>query len=342
VSHSHYQFTVKDDTVYFSLGAIKGVGEGAVQAIIEAREKLPEKRFSSLEEFFEAVDFKRVNKKVIECLIKAGALDEFGYHRAQLSNGYEKFLDAAESTKKDKAAGQGNLFAMMDSTEQSQEAVRLEDCPPWTRSARLAYEKEVLGFYLSDHPLAGFGDLVKVWTTCSVDSLKDQEAKKRVFLAGLIVGLKEFITKKGTRMSFAQLEDLTGSVELVVFPDTFAKCETQLKADLPVLVGGTLERDGDSHKILVDRVGLLEDAPKKSKQMVLQLDASMQSHLHNLSHLLKKFPGSTGLALEIDIPDMRKTVTLEVLDPQGVSPSSEFFEDLHGLFGRTDFVEIRG
>lgn len=341
VSHSEYRFTVDGEKLYFGLGAIKGVGEGAVEAILEARAKLPGQKFESIEQFFESVDFKRVNKKVIECLIKAGAFDDFGCHRAQLFNGYEKFLDAAEGVKRDREVGQGNLFAMMEPEEQSKETVRIEDCPPWNRAARLAYEKEVLGFYLSDHPLSGLGNLVKIWTTCQIDSLKEQEQKKRVVLAGLVVTMREIITKKGTRMAFAQLEDLGGTVELVVFPDTFAKHETQLKSDLPLLVGGTLEKEGDSCKILVDRVGLLEEALKKSKQLVFRLDASMQSHLHNLSHLLQKFPGQTGVEFEIEIPDLKKTVTLDVLEPKGVSPSGDFFEDLHGLFGRTDFIEIR-
>ncbi len=341
VSFSEYRFTVEGEKLYFGLGAIKGVGEGAVEAIVEARGKLPGRKFETLEQFFENVDFKRVNKKVVECLIKAGALDGFGYHRARLMGGYEKFLDAAEGVKRDREVGQGNLFAMMEAEDSSQQAVRLEDGPPWSRTARLAYEKEVLGFYLSDHPLAGFGNLVKIWTTCQIDALKDQEQKKRVVLAGLVASLREIITKKGTRMAFAQLEDLGGTVELVVFPDTYAKHETQLKADVPILVGGTLEKEGDSCKLLVDRVGLLEEMLRKSKQMVFRLDASMQDHLHNLSHLLLKFPGPTGVELEIEIPDLRKTVTLDVLEPKGINPSGEFFEDLHGLFGRTDFIEIR-
>lgn len=342
INHSDYKFTVREDVIYFSLGAIKGVGEGAVQAIVEARAAMPEKRFATLEEFFGAVDTKKINKKVIECLIKAGGLDGFGYHRAQLMNGYEKFLEAADLARRDREVGQGNLFALMDETDAAQEAVRLEECQPWSRAARLAYEKEVLGFFLSEHPLAGLDGLFKVWTTCTIAALKDQEAKKRVVLAGLVVSFKEFITKKGTRMAFAQLEDLTSTVELVVFPDTFAKSEVALKADQPILIGGTLERDGDSHKILVDRVGLLEEALKKSKQMVFKLDPTMQSHLHNLSHLLRKFPGATGVEFEIELPDLKKTVTLNVLEPAGVSPSNEFFEDLHSLFGRTDFVQIRG
>ena len=343
VNHSDWKFSVKGDTIFFALGAIKGVGEGAVEAIVEAREAQPEKRFENLEQFFGAVDFKRVNKKVIECLIKAGAFEGLGAaHQAELMNGFEKFLDRAEKTRHDREVGQGSLFALMEeSSGESQEVVRLDPCPPWPRAAKLQYEKEVLGFYLSDHPMAGLSTLVKIWTTCGIDKLIAQEPDRRVIVAGLITSLREIISKKGSRMAFAQLEDLSGSVELVIFPEAFAKNEMQLKTDQPVLVGGTLKRENDSAKIMVDRVGLLEEMLKKSKQMTFRIEPSMAERLDRLAELVGRYPGKTGVELELSLPDLSKTVTLNVLEPQGVNPSSEFFEGLHQLFGRTDFVEIR-
>jgi DNA polymerase-3 subunit alpha len=341
VSHSDYKFTVKDDTIYFSLGAIKGVGEGAVEAIVEARAKQPDGKFATLQDFFESVDTRRVNKKTIECSIQAGAFEGFGFHRAQLMKGYEKFLERADTVREDREVGQGNLFAMIEQESGEAEKVILDPVEPWSRMARLTYEKDVLGFFLSDHPLSGVGSLYKIWTTCEIDQLKTQEPKKRVVLAGLIVNMKEFITKKGTRMCFAQLEDMSGTVELVVFPDTFAKCEALLKEDRPVLVGGNLERDGEACKILVDRVGLLDEALRKSKQMVLKLDSSMEQHFPNLVELFKKHPGPTGVELEIDLPDLRQTITLDVTEPQGIELSPDFFESLHVLFGRSDFIEMR-
>lgn len=345
VNHSHWKFTVKGDTIFFALGAIKGVGEGAVEAIVEARESLPEKKFESLDQFFSTVDFKRVNKKVIECLIKGGAFDGFGAHQAQLMAGYEKYLDRAEQARKDREVGQGSLFALMDEEATQTEAVKLDNVEPWARAVKLQYEKEVLGFYLSDHPMAGLSSLIKIWTNCTIDKLVTQEKDKRVVVAGLITGLREIISKKGSRMAFAQIEDLGGSVELVVFPEAFAKNEMQLKTDQPVLIGGKLEKDGDGPdatcKIMVDRVGLLEEVLRKSKNMTFRIDPSMQDHLKNLNVLLQKFPGTTHVELELDLPELSKTVTMKVLEPQGVNPSNEFFEGLHVLFGRTDFVEIR-
>lgn len=352
VNSSDWKFTVDGNTIFFALGAIKGVGEGAVEAIVQARESLPDKKFASLDEFFDVVDCKRVNKKVLECLIKAGAFEGMGGHQAQLMAGYEKYLERAEQARKDREVGQGSLFALLDMDNGSgvsggeakpvESGLRLDNVEPWSRALKLQNEKEVLGFYLSDHPMSGISNLVRIWTMGSVGELANREPDKRVVLAGLIVSLREIISKKGSRMAFAQLEDLTGSVELVVFPEAFAKNEMQLKSDQPVLVGGTLKREDESMKIMVDRVGILEEMVKSSKRMTLKLDPSMQNHMDQLKSLLARFPGKTGVELELSLPDLAKTVTLGVLEPEGVSPSNEFFEGLHGLFGRTDFVEIRG
>jgi DNA polymerase III subunit alpha len=143
INFSDYLFSCHDNTIYFGLGAIKGVGESAVQAILEAREKLPGKKFESLEDFFGQVESKKLNKKVVECLIKAGAFEGFGYHRAQLLGGYQKFLDAAVLKNKDKESGQVSLF---DLDENHSDLIILEEATPWTRTLQLAAEKEVLGF----------------------------------------------------------------------------------------------------------------------------------------------------------------------------------------------------
>ena len=145
-------------------------------------------------------------------------------------------------------------------------------------------------------------------------------------------------------MAFARLEDLTGNVELIVFPEPFSKHEMQLKTDQPVLVGGKLEREeGENavNKIMVDRVGILDEVIRKSKNMTFKIDQSMSASLAGLSELLQKHPGPTNVELEIDLPLLQKTVTMQVTEPDGINPSAEFFEGLHGLFGRTDFLEIR-
>jgi DNA polymerase III subunit alpha len=366
INHSEYKFSVKGDTIFFSLGAIKGVGEGAVDAIVAAR-KTAGGKFDSLAHFFETVDIKKINKKVVECLIKASAFEGFGYHQAQLMEGYERFFKRAENARRDREYGQSSLFSMLSDAGSSESAERviLDETRSWPRAMKLQSEKEVLGFYLSDHPLAGLDKIYKIWVTTEIAGLKDQPADKRVVIAGLVTSLREIISKKGSRMAFGQLEDLSGQVELIVFPEAFAKGEMALKADTPLLVGGNLKKENDSLKILVDRVAPLEEVLGKSKSMTMKIDSSMREKLGDLHHLLSRFPGKTGVEIEMQIElDLegeedsaralakneggasralvKKTVTMDVTDPQGIMVTNAFFEDLHGLFGHTDFIEIRG
>lgn len=358
VNYSDYYFTVHGETVYFSLGAIKGVGQSAVEAIVEAREQLPDKKFESLEQFFEKVDLRRVNKKVIECLIKAGALDHFGSHRAQLFQGYPKILDGVEVKRKDTEIGQRSLFDLIEDT--SSKKIELEKVRPWSRMASLTFEKEVLGFYLSDHPLIGWDHITSMWTTCEIKNLKDLDTKaepqpapppgrrtrdfgkKRVLLDGLVSQFRELITKKGTRMAFAALEDLTGSVELVVFPDVYAKTEMYFKEEKPLLIGGLLEIENGNPKVIVDSVISVEESLKKVKHLAFNIYGFKEDELVKLQSLFKEYPGSTEVSLLLDMVDAQKRVVLACkTEPIKIQFSNDFLEGIQQHLGRTDFMELR-
>lgn len=353
VNHSEYKFTVKGDTIFFSLGAIKGVGEGAVDAIVQARNTAGGK-FNSLEQFFETVDIKKINKKVVECLIKAGAFEGFGYHQAQLMDGYERFFKRAEGARRDREIGQGSLFSMLETNEagENSEKVVLESRRQWPRALKLQNEKEVLGFYLSDHPLTGLDKLFRIWVTREIAGLGQEPPDKRVVIAGLVTSFREIISKKGARMAFASLEDLTGQIELIIFPEAYVKGELALKGDQPLLVGGQLKKENDSLKILVDRVAPLEEVLGKSKAVTFKIDSTMTDKLPELQNLMSRFPGPTGVELQMEIEvdldekqgsnSIKKIISMEVEEPKGIQVTNAFFEDLHGLFGQTDFVEIRG
>lgn len=358
VNFSDYLFSVKGEVIYFGLGGIKGVGSAAVEAIIEARDRQPDKKFASLDDFFENVDLRRVNKKVIECMTKAGAFEGFGVHRAQLFTGYSKFLDYAIGAQKDKDVGQVSLFDMGG----EKQAIKLEDTKQWSRTQSLAYEKEVLGFYLSDHPLRGFEKLAKVWTTCEIVDLPkhdmtpeekaieaakkesgkwnrfQKDSKKRVIVAGLIIENREMITKKGTRMAFAKLEDLTGTAELVIFPDTFEKCGSFLKDERPLLIGGGLEINEGSAKIIVDNIAPFDEIMKKTKRVSFRLDKLETSDFEKLDTILDTFQGETNVRLVLSLNE--KTVEMQTESPKRIQISDAFFEEVHQVFGRTDFIEI--
>ncbi|MBX2986525.1 MAG: DNA polymerase III subunit alpha [Bdellovibrionaceae bacterium] len=364
VNHSEFLFTCHGDEIYFGLGAIKGVGEGAVLAIIEGREKMPGKKFGNLDEFFENIDLKRVNKKVIECLIKGGAFDGFGAHRAQLMAGYQTYLDRALGVQKDRELGQASLF---DLEPAESNKVSLPEVKAWSRTAMLAFEKEVLGFFLSDHPLKGFDNLMKLWTTSSVADLPSQMPavasgaenapppppsgkgwrrdgpKKRVVVAGLISEFRELFTKKGTRMAFAKIEDLSGACELVIFPDAYAKYEAACRDERPVLVAGGLEVEEGAAKIMVDSVVPFEDMMKKAKKVVLHLEKIPAEDFGKLHSLLREFPGATSVSYEIHLEEMGRRVLIEGAEGKniGLQLNNDFLENAHALFGRTDFIELR-
>lgn len=339
VNFSDYKFNVKGDVVYYSLGAIKGVGEAAVQAIIEARESLPTKQFESLQQFFETVDLRRVNKKVVECLIKSGAMDDFGYHRSQMFSGYDKIIELVESKRRDKEVGQSSLFDMMEdqSTEMSFDLPQVEK---WKKSAELAFEKEVLGFFLSDHPLNGYDVFCRPWTDGNLLDLKNYAHKKKVSLIGMIVDRREIITKKGTRMAFTQFEDIYSSIELIAFPDTFAKFEALIKAEQPVRIVAILEKDGEAQKLILEEVKPVSDLLAKAKKVVFKINAERGEKLPGLQEKLKLFPGETRLSFELTLPELEKTVLLDILEPEGVNLSNDFFDLLKTEMGSNDFLEI--
>jgi DNA polymerase III subunit alpha len=344
INFSDYLFSCHDNTIYFGLGAIKGVGESAVQAILEAREKLPGKKFESLEDFFGQVESKKLNKKVVECLIKAGAFEGFGYHRAQLLGGYQKFLDAAVLKNKDKESGQVSLF---DLDENHSDLIILEEATPWTRTLQLAAEKEVLGFYLSDHPLKGYDSLLKVWSTGSIEEIlqsitpSPNKEKRRVVIAGLISELREVITKKGTRMAFGKIEDLTGQMEVIFFPDTFAVYEALIKSEKPLLLGGNLESENGAGKVIVDTASTIEGVFSKTKKVILHLDRLNPENYDELYSILMEYEGNVPVELQVFVADLNRRVVLQNSQLKGLQIDSELFEKIQSQIGQTNFFEIQ-
>lgn len=349
INFSDYLFTCLENNIYFGLGAIKGVGESAVFAILDAREKKPNKKFDSLEDFFKNVESKKLNKKVVECLIKAGAFDGFGYHRSQMLAGYQKLMDLAQSQSRDREVGQVSLFDMDPVFDQK---IVLEDCEPWNRSYQLTVEKEVLGFYLSDHPLNGYSALLSNWSTGTIQSLIQEAAeheqqensvkeKRRVVVSGLVSTLREVITKKGTRMAFGQIEDLTGQMEVILFPDSFAKFESVIKSDKALLMGGFFEKESGSGKLILDTATTLEDIFLKAKKVTFHLDRLEPEDFPQLEKILKRFSGSVPLSLEMSLKDVDRKVQIESETLKGLQLSTQLLETLRSEFKTADFFEIQ-
>ncbi len=222
VNSSQREFTVDDNSICFGLVAVKGVGDGAIDAIFEAREQGGS--FTSLQDFCERVDTKQVNKRAIESLIMSGAFDALEGHRAQHLQSLDNVMKVAQSAQADRDRGQMSLFG--DVEEAPAMTITLPDVPESDPLERLMQEKEQLGFYVSGHPLEEYNDIIENYTTASTQTLAVHRIDSEVFVAGMITEVKNITTKKGDAMAIIGFEDLEGTVEVVVFPDAYKKsCE---------------------------------------------------------------------------------------------------------------------
>lgn len=255
VNESYKGFTVSGDTIRFGLGAVKNVGEGAAESIILARKRGG--RFVSFADFCERVDLAAVNRKALESLIRCGAFSEFGNRRALLAI-MDQVCEHSAVRQRHQEAGQASFFDLFDKPSDFGAAdIPLPDVPEFTETQVLAMEKELLGLYISGHPLASFADSVRKVASVSVRDLSQAQEGTYVTLAGVINGRKQITTRAGQPMAFAQMEDLTGQVEVVVFPRTYQECEGILLPDAVVVVKGRVDVKDESIKILADSIAEL-------------------------------------------------------------------------------------
>jgi DNA polymerase-3 subunit alpha len=258
VNVSAVQFSVAGDTVRFGLAAIKNVGEAAMQSILRSRSA--EGPFKTLEDFCTRVDLRLVNRRVVESLIKAGAFDSLGLTRAHLLATTDTALESGQRQQRDRAEGQGTFFDMIPAATPARASAPAEITPEWEADQRLAFEKEVLGFYISGHPLARYRGVVEPLGVTTSADLAAKGHGARVLLFGHATGLKETSTKGGNRMAFFTLEDMDGTVEVTVFPEPFKSAAACLRSGEAVLVRGRVD-DGDKGRVvLAEDVRLLEQA----------------------------------------------------------------------------------
>jgi DNA polymerase III subunit alpha len=260
VRFSHVDFTVEGDSIRFGLLAIKNVGEGAIQSVIDAREHGG--AFKSLADLCARVDLRLVNKRVMEALIKVDALGYLG-HPAQLMAGLDEAMAYGQAQARDRVTGQGSLFDMLGPDEDVALAQRLPVVTEAPSRERLRWEKELLGLYLSDHPLGELaeemGGYVNTWTG-DIGADLDQE---RVVVGGVAVGIRRVITRNRESMAVATIEDMQGSVDVVIFPRTYADVAAKLTDDAVLLVSGRVDHKGDETVVLADAVWTWEEAVAK-------------------------------------------------------------------------------
>jgi DNA polymerase-3 subunit alpha len=265
VHRSFVEFAVEDDAIRFGLLAVKNVGENAIQSIIDARK---EGDFTSLADFCSRVDLRLVNKRVMECLVKVGAMNRFG-HAAQLLEALDDAMAAGQSAQRDRTSGQTSLFEM-GSSEGGLERP-LPQVPEVLSRERLRWEKELLGLYLSEHPLSSMAEQIAQFVTAYSGDLKDETLDgQRVVIGGMVTAVRTVTTRNKETMAVATLEDLQGTLEVVVFPRMYATNGSTFAEGAILLVAGRIDHRGEEASVLADAAWVWEDAVARGPAVIAQ------------------------------------------------------------------------
>jgi DNA polymerase-3 subunit alpha len=342
VNESRWDFTVVEaherDTVEpgsnigsvrFGLMAVKNVGLSAIEAIIEARES--KGVFTSLADFCRKVDQRRVNRRVVEALIKCGAFDATGARRSQMMEGIDVMMGQAARHQEQEAAGQFSIFDALGETQDP----ALPDVPEWKESQLLSFEKESVGFYISGHPLAAFENDLKRYATATTETLDQFADGKEVIICGIIAGLKQKITKKNDKMAIMNLEDLAGAVEVIVFPDLFRTSQHLLVTDAPLIIRGTLDKSEQGNKIKALTLGLLTEVKRKgATRLDIRLNATglTREDLVRMKDILMRYQGPIPVYLRLQSPaggDSLISVGREIR----VAPSDQLISEIESFLG---------
>ena len=332
VNESGLRFTVRDGRIRFGLAAIKNVGEIAVQNVIDVRGA--EGPFKSFEDFCTRVDLRIVNRKVLECLAKCGAFDSLGEPRTQVFAAVEHQMNRASSVQRDRERGQAALFDV-EPVNARQKATGQRPAVDWSPSEMLGFEKELLGFYVTGHPLSEFAEVLRRYDLASSGKLAQLQDGQVTRIGGIVSKLTPKTTKQGRPMAIVTLEDLDGSVEVLVFPESYAKYGPSLKADAAIFVCGMVNLREDKPKIVADQVIALEDVPKRFTKAVhirLSVGTTEDSALARVHEVVRAHSGNIPVLFCFIYPDGR-LVFLEAHEQFSVSPTQQFVRDIEAILG---------
>jgi DNA polymerase-3 subunit alpha len=331
VNESTWSFSAVGEAIRFGLGAVKGVGEGAVEAILETRQEAG--RFTSLTHFATSVELQALNSKVFDSLIKAGAFDSFGAPRRALIRVLDSVLAHAQRRQREIAQGQGTLFGGNELSEPEPDAA-LE---PWPERERLRFEKEALGFYLTGNPLSEYREQLEALSCKTIGQLEGNSDRK-VTVAGVVSGVRQSKIKSGRNagriMGRFLLEDLEGSLPVAVFADQFEVFGALLQEDSMVLVKGVARDRGSGLEMTVDEVVSLDRAREDLvTELEVELDGGMSSGtLVALRELLIEHAGDVPVRFRVAVNG--KAVRIAPPDRFRVRYERELVESIEAIVGR--------
>lgn len=330
VNESGERFTVSDKKIRIGLAAIKQVGYQAIEAILTERKNGP---FSSLQDFCERVDLHQVNRRVMENLIKAGAFDSIHPSRAQLLGVLQACMEQGMDFQQRKNSNQLSLFAGAAEKELINPKIAMPMVREFSEKEILQMEKEVLGLYLSGHPLAEYQEYLKKEVKYTIEELEQKHDGEILRLGGLITNLRRSLTKRNETMAYFLLEDLTGSIECLVFPKNFGNLYNYLHNDSAVLVKGRLNYQEDKPKLFIEKITPLGT----SEEIYLRISSELTEKVNCLPAILSKYPGKSPIYLYY--PEENKLVISE--EKYWVNVSAELLEELGSHFSLENVSTVK-
>jgi DNA polymerase-3 subunit alpha len=330
VNVSAEDFRVVEGKIRFGLNAVKNVGESAVRAILAAREEGGP--FTSIWEFCERVDPQVVNKRALESLVKCGAFDSTGASRKGMWEVLEDSLSWGGRQQADRLAGQSSIFDLGDEAEERPRHHRPIPADEWEKAEKLAYEKEALGLYVSEHPLAGIREALRRKTDAQMVELERRRDGDVVTVGGIVGALRQTTTKKGEPMVFMRLDDVSGSVEAIVFNSVYGAARDLLEADRILVVKGRIDHKEGETKLIAMEVAPFEATPERS-EVRLKLDArkAPAGTIQELAALLREYPGEAPVVAAIETSG--GPLTLAFGPDYRVRPEPDLFAEVKSLLG---------
>ncbi len=338
INESRTAFAGVGPAIRFGLAAVKGVGEAAAQAILDEREK---GRYTSFTEFALRLDSRLVNKRTLDALIAAGAFDSLGKNRATLAAASERVVARAAGQREDEELGQSSLFG--GGSDEGPPVDDFPELPEWSLEERLKGEKEILGFYVTGHPLARFEDAIARFANVRIADLKGS-VDQSVRIGGVLTNLKKQKIKKGANegktMLKGSLEDTSGSVPICIFASLYEKVEGWVRPDLPVLVTGTVRESGPAYEMTVQDIAPLEGIhERRAREMKIRVNLAFADEkvLSRLKDSLRSHPGTTPVSIRLFRPGEFEA-TLRAADSMRIALSARLTSEIRALAGE-DSVE---
>ena len=338
VNESQADFTPVGNDIRFGLTAIRNVGVNVVDGVVSGRREGG--RYADFNDFMDKVPVHVCNKRVIESLIKAGAFDEMKHRRRALVTIHETAVDQYMDIKKNEAIGQDSLFGGIDRDGDESSGwgvnVAIPEINEWDKTTLLGHEREMLGLYVSDHPLLGLEHVLQAGTDCSIGQLMLDEERPHgttLTISGLVTSVQRKITKKGDSWATVTLEDLDGAIQVLLFPSAYQLAASYLVEDAIIRVKGQLSRDKDQPELRAQEVTVpdLSDGPSGPVSVNLPQTRINPGVVDSLKDVLATHPGVTEVLLNVRMRD--KTIVLRVGDHHRVTPSPALFADLKQLLG---------